>query len=162
MPATVGIAAAQDALQTEAVLHGLNLLGVLAADGGDEIRVSQRALEEVHFAEELQLGDGEQIPGQHEERKRVRGKDSLVADVVDGEDRGDSLERGVFVVKGAQENGNQRGLPVVAVEDIGHAEDFGGLQNGAAIEGEALGIVIDSRPAECRREHRDRRTVDNR
>ena len=51
-------------------------------------------------------------------------------------------KRGVFVVEGAQQNGNQRGLPVVAVEDIGHAEDFCGLQNGAAIEGKALGIVM--------------------
>ena len=138
----VGGAAAQNALQTEAVLRGLDLLGVLAADRGDEIRVSQRALEEVHLAEELQLGDGEQVPGQHEKRKRVRGKDSLIADVVDGEDRGNSLERGVLVVQGAQENGNQRGLPVVAMEDVGHAEDLGGLQNGAAIQGEALGIVM--------------------
>ncbi len=51
-------------------------------------------------------------------------------------------ERGVFVVKSAQENGNQRGLPVVAMEDIRHAENFGGFQNGAAVECEALGIVM--------------------
>ncbi len=30
----------------------------------------------------------------------------------------------------------------MAMEDIGHAEDFGGFQNGAAIEGKALGIVM--------------------
>ena len=70
------------------------------------------------------------------------GKDSLIADVMDGEDRWDSLECRVLVVQGAQENGNQSGLPVVAMEDIRHAEDFGGFQNSAAIEGEALGIVM--------------------
>ena len=65
----VWVAAAQNAFQTEAVLHGLDLLGVFAADGGDEIRVGERAFEEVHLAEELQLGDGEQVPGQHEKRQ---------------------------------------------------------------------------------------------
>ncbi len=55
---------------------------------------------------------------------------------------GDSVEHGVFIVQGAQENGNQSGLPVMAMENIGQAEDFGGLENGAAVECEALGIVM--------------------
>ncbi len=54
---------------------------------------------------------------------------------------GHGAERGVFGVERFQQNGHQRRLPVVAVEDVGGAEDLGGLQHRAREQGEALGVV---------------------
>ena len=49
---------------------------------------------------------------------------------------------GSCVVQRLQQDGNQRRLPVVAVKNVGHAEDLRGLQHGAAEQREALGIVV--------------------
>ena len=52
-----------------------------------------------------------------------------------------SRKRGVFGVLRAQQDGNQRGLPVVAVENLRDAENLRGFQHGAGEQGEALGVV---------------------
>ena len=65
----------------------------------------------------------------------------MVRGVVDGEEGGDAAEVGVGAVGGAEEDGDQRGLPVVGVEEVGDAEEFGGFEGGAAEEAEALGVV---------------------
>ncbi len=51
------------------------------------------------------------------------------------------LNAGSSCVECLQQDGNERGLPVVAVEDVRHAEYLGSLQHGAAVEGKAVGIV---------------------
>ena len=141
MPVTVEDAGAQHAFQAEAVLRGLDFLAVLPAHRGDEVGEDQRALQEIHLAEEFHLGDGEQVPGQREQRQGVRRKQALVSHVVDGEDGGHVAEGGVFGVLRAQQDGHQRGLPVVAVKDLGHAENLRSFQHGAGKQGEALGVV---------------------
>ena len=49
---------------------------------------------------------------------------------------------GIFVVERLQQNRNQSGLPVVAVKNVGRAEDLRRFQHGAAKQGEALGVVV--------------------
>ena len=49
---------------------------------------------------------------------------------------------GSSVVQRLQQDGNQRGLPVVAVKHVGRAEDLGRFQHGAAEQREALGVVV--------------------
>ena len=61
---------------------------------------------------------------------------------MNGEDARDAGERGILVIQGLQQYGNQRSLPVVAVKNVGNAEDLGGLQYGAREQREALGIVV--------------------
>jgi hypothetical protein len=101
----------------------------------------QSAFEKIDLAPELHLVDGQQVPGQHEQRQRVRRKQSLVAHVVDGEHGGGGPEDGIAGVAGAQQHGNQRRLPVVTMKHLGHAQDFGRFQHGAGVEREALGVV---------------------
>jgi hypothetical protein len=60
---------------------------------------------------------------------------------VDGEDRARPAKNRISFIAGAQQDGDKRGLPVVAVEDFRHAQDFGSFQRGAAIKRETLGIV---------------------
>src|SRR5262249_41252709 len=134
-------AVAQYAVQPEAEFRGLDLLAVLAADGGDVVGKDQGALQEIHFAPEFHLVDGQQVPGQHQQGQRIRRKDSLVAQVVDGKNRKGVTEDRVGGVTGAQQHGNKRRLPVVTVEDVRHAGNLGRLHYRSRIQREALGIV---------------------
>jgi hypothetical protein len=52
-----------------------------------------------------------------------------------------TFKGGIFSVDGAKQNWHQSGLPVVAVKNVRHAQDFRRLQNGSGKQGEALGIV---------------------
>ncbi len=134
-------AVAQHAFQTESVFGGLNLLTVFPADRGDEVGIGQRAFEKVHLAEEFHLRHGEEIPGQHEQRKSVGREQSLVAHVVDGEDRADVAEGGILGVDGAEQNRNQGRLPVVTMKNVGDAQNFRSLEHGAREQSKALGVV---------------------
>ena len=68
-------------------------------------------------------------------------KEALISHVVDGEDCGHVAEGWVFGVLGAQQDGDERGLPVVAVKNLGHAKNFRSLQHGAGKQSKALGVV---------------------
>src|SRR5208282_1986064 len=61
---------------------------------------------------------------------------------MNGEDAGDARKCRVLGVKRLPQYGNQRRLPIVAVKHIGHTENLGGFQNGAAEQGEALSVVV--------------------
>ena len=155
-------AVAQHAFQAEAKFRGLDFLAVLPADGGDEVGKYQRALQEIHLAEEFHLGDGEQVPGQREQRQSVGREQSLISHVVNGEDGADVAEGWVFGVLRAQQNGDERGLPVVAVKNLRHAQNFRSFQHGAGEQREALGVVGIVAGRKCRRARRDRKTADTR
>ncbi len=134
-------AGAQHALQPETVFRALDLLAVLPAHRGDEIGEDQRALQEVHLAVEFELVDGEQVPRQQQERQRVGRKQALVADVVDGKHRARVMERGIVRIQAAQQDRHQRRLPVVAVKNVGRAQDLRRLDRGAAEKPEALRVI---------------------
>src|ERR1051325_6078287 len=131
----------QYAFQAKAIFAGLNLLRIFTADGSDVVRKNQRALQKVGLAPELHLVDGEEVPRKHEQRQRVRRKQSLITDVVDGEHGARAAEDRISLVAGAQQNRHQRRLPVMAMKNVGYTQDLGSFQHGAAIEGEALGVI---------------------
>ena len=141
MPVTVDGAVAQHAFQAKTIFRGLNFLAVLPADGGDEVRIRQRAFQEIHLAEEFHLRHGEQIPGQHQQGQGVGREQPLISHVVDGENCADIAEGGIFGVDGAQQNRDQSGLPVVTVKNIGDAQDFRGFEHSTGEQSKALGVV---------------------
>src|ERR1700755_3191358 len=66
---------------------------------------------------------------------------AVVAHVVNGEDDRESLRDGVGGVTGAQQNRNERGLPVVTVDEVGLPEMFCDFDGAAAELAVALGVV---------------------
>src|SRR5271166_6535995 len=135
-------AGAQSAFQAKAILRRLDLQAISPADRGDEVGGGDRALQEIHLAVEFHLRHGEQVPGQHEQRQYLGRKQSLITQVMNGEDGRDVGERWVLGVKRLSQYGNQGCLPVVAVKDVGHAEDLRGLQHRAREQREPLGVVV--------------------
>ena len=87
------------------------------------------------------LRDREQIPRQHQQRKSFGREQSLIAHVVDGEDGADIPEGGIFRVNRAQQHGNQRGLPVVAMKNLRDAKNLRRFEHGAGKQGKAFGII---------------------
>ena len=69
------------------------------------------------------------------------GKRALVAHVVDREDHGHALERFVTGILRSQKHGNQRRLPVVAMDYVGHPDAFAEFDGRAAKLGKALRVV---------------------
>ncbi len=61
---------------------------------------------------------------------------------MNGEHGATIAEDRIVVVEGAQIEGQERGLPVVGVEDIGDAELPGGFEDGAAEEAVAFPVVL--------------------
>ena len=67
---------------------------------------------------------------------------ALVFEVVNGEEAGGAGEFGGVAVGGAQPVGDEAGVPVVAVDDVGApVEHAGGFEGGAGEEGEAMAVV---------------------
>jgi hypothetical protein len=81
------------------------------------------------------------VPGQHQQRQSIGRKQALVSHVVDGENGSDFVECGVLGIERAQHHRDERGLPVVAVEDLRHSQHLGGFEYGARKHGEALGVI---------------------
>src|SRR5207245_2212349 len=50
-------------------------------------------------------------------------------------------KRGVFQILRPEEHGQQRTLPIVAVEDVWHSKDLRTFERGAAEQSKALGVV---------------------
>ena len=131
----------QQAFQSKSVFAGLYLLRVLAAYRSQVIGKSNGSLQKVHLAPELHLVNGEKFPGKHEQRQRVRGKDSLIADVVNGKHCARAAKYRIGFITGAQQDRHQRGLPVMTMKNIRYAQHLGSFQHGAAIEREPLGVI---------------------
>src|ERR1700741_4753833 len=60
---------------------------------------------------------------------------------MDGEYRARVPKCRVFGVLRSEQHRDQRRLPIVAVKDVGHAENFRALEDGAAKQSKALGVV---------------------
>src|SRR5271167_4725113 len=71
---------------------------------------------------------------------------------MNSEDAGDVRKGRVLLVQRLAQYGNQRCLPIVAVEHVGYAENLRGLQHGTAEKREALSVVVivaQRRAVEC-------------
>ena len=73
--------------------------------------------------------------------KRIRRKESLISHVVNGENGGYVAEGWIFGVLSVQQDRYEGGLPVVAMENLGHAKNFRCFQHGAGKQRETFGVV---------------------
>ena len=139
----VSLAGAEQAVQTLAVVGGLNLLGVAGADGGDHVAVHQTGLEEVGAAEALQLVAGPQAVAQAQHVLHLADAEhALVLQVVDGEDGLHPGEEGQVRVLDLQQRGYHAALPVVGMDDVRLPVQQGqGVEDAAAEEAETLVLV---------------------
>ena len=139
------LATAEDVVEALAVERHLQLVGVARGHRGEEVRVEQGALHEVDgvgVAVELIAG-GRDVGQTQDLLEHLVAVLALELDVVDRED---GLHVGALrdlLVELAQEDAAQRGLPVVAVQDVtlelGYLGD--GLADGLGEEREALAVV---------------------
>src|SRR5262249_27266188 len=95
-----------------------DLAGVRAADGGEEVREDQSRLEKVELAVELDPGRREQVPAEPGHRHVVVPEYALIRQIVDREDRGELAEARRVAVERAEVDGDEAGLPVIAVNDL--------------------------------------------
>ena len=134
----------QQGIQTVAEPGVQDLLCVGGADGGDLIRRLKGTLHKVGAAIVFHnvlvtVADAAGI------LQDIGAVLALICDVVDGEDGLDPVELIQMAVVQVQVNGNQCGLPVVAVDDIGGEVDVEqGLQHSAGEEGEALAVIVEA------------------
>src|ERR1051325_11876703 len=83
----VGLAPRDDAVEAEAELGRLDFLRVARADGRDEVGVVDAALQKTDASPELHALGAELLPREIEPRQPVGGKEPLIREVVDREDR---------------------------------------------------------------------------
>ncbi len=129
------------AFEAAAVLRGLNLLRVLGTDGGEVVRIDQAALEEIHFAVEFHRVHAKQAGVEAKFWEHDAGKCAVVAHVVNREDDRQTGERGIAFVLRAEKHGNERDLPVVAMDDVGLPAALREFHDGAGEFAEARGVI---------------------
>ncbi len=136
----------QDALQAVAEVGLADLAGVGRADGRDDVRPRDAALEERELAVELEPLHRPPVRGQTQRVEDGPLERPLVGHVVDGEEGGGALR----VV--GQQRRDQTGLPVVGVNDVRAPAERTvserDLCDGAVEDGEAQGVVPPIAPVE--------------
>jgi hypothetical protein len=136
---------AEDALEAEAEVGVADFLGVAGGDGGGEIGIDDAAFHEVDGAgvvviEEAVAGhEGGGVEADLAEDE-IAG-DALVSDVM--ESKADArVAHAEVLIDFVEEDGDESGLPIVAMDDVGV---FIGLEHelegGAGEEGEAFGVI---------------------
>ena len=76
---------ADNRIKSETVLRSLNLLRIFAADRGDPVGIDQSTLHEVHLVVKLKAINGKEIPAKNQPRHGVCGEDTLISEIVNGE-----------------------------------------------------------------------------
>ncbi len=138
----VAAAVAQRAVEALAPLRRLDLAGVARRDRGHEGGVVDAALEEVEVVERLQAAGVELAPGELRLVVLGPGEPALVRHVVDGEDRGGG-GGGRAGLERVQVDGDEPGLPVVDVDDVGHPAQRAAEAERAAREQRVAGQVVE-------------------
>ena len=108
---------------------------------GDVVRIHDSTFEQVHLVIKLQAIHGEERPRKQNLRNYHIGKNALIADVVDGQDRACAGEIHVVGIQAAQQDGNERCLPIVYVKDVRRSEALGRLDHGPGKHGKAFGVI---------------------
>lgn len=153
-PRQRGLARREQLVQPHAVAFGADLPRVRGAHRREPVRVDDPGLEEADPAALQRLLLQVLLAGLEPQVGENRGgEEPLVAEVVDGEDRARGAEQAIPRVQRLEVEGNQRGLPVVTVEDLRtplHA--LAALQSRAREQGEAevlVGVVrVEARAVE--------------
>ncbi len=138
------LAGTEQAVQTLAVVSGLDFLRVGGADGGDQVGVHQRRLHEVGAAIALQLVIRPQrgIGQPQDFLDLVDAEHALILQVVDGVHGLDAREEGQMGVLNLQQRRHHAALPVMGVDHVGLEVQQGqAVQGRAAEEAEALVLV---------------------
>ena len=140
----VVLAGAEQAVQALAVEVGLDLLSVGGRYGGDLVSVHQTALHAGSGAVELQLIGGVALHAQANQILHVaQTAYALILQVVNGVDGLDLRIYRQVAILNLQHRRDQAGLPVVAVQHVGHeVQHRHDVHDHAAEEGEALGLVV--------------------
>ena len=132
---------ANHAIKRAAVFRRLNFERVATAHGRKIIGKKDAALQEIHVAVEFQ-------PVVSEKRFRQAGgfqhrawKHALIGQIVNGQHHRQVARDRVFAVLRAHQQRNQRRLPIVAMNHIRQPDALHEFDGGAAIFGEALGVV---------------------
>ncbi len=132
----------QHAFQSVAILGGLDLAAVGAAHGRDRVSAHEGALHQVYLAPVLKRLRREGIRAKACVAHVSRHKDALVAEVVDREDRSGAPEGAAVLIQFLYIKGDERRLPVIAVNDVGpEIQGAAELNNSAREEDEPFGIV---------------------
>ena len=137
-------ARAQQPVQPLAVIGRKDFLRVSGGDGGNAVGKHQSALDERALAVEFQIIRRVRPVAQRKQLLRARNRvQSLELQIVNGEHGLDVLIQRQRRVLRLQKHGNQAGLPVVAVQNVGHKVDLGNrFQHGLAEIGKPLALVL--------------------
>ena len=136
----IGCPLAQHAFEAEALLGLHDFFGIRRAHGGYLVGKNQGAFQKIDAAIIFQKTRCKIRRVQLQERPGRLGKDPLKPQIVDRENVSRRSELGIAFRLGLQKYHSQRGLPVVAMDDIGSLAAHQ-LESGAAEEREALGVV---------------------
>ena len=141
--AELAVLLADDPIHAPGIEGGVQLLGVSGGDGGHLAGGQDGPLHQVHVPEVGQHALVEVAAVQADDvLEDLLAVAALVFDVVDGEDGVGVRQLGHPVALLQQVDGDQGGLPVVAVDDVRRPVQLGGGgQNGTGEEGEALAVV---------------------
>ena len=114
--AQLGMAAAQQAVESAAVFGALYFARIGGAHGGEAVGVVQAGFHERDLAPEFQAFELEERPRQAEIGKPRGIKQALVGQVVHREHAG---QQRLAAARLHQAGGHQAGVPVVAVQELG-------------------------------------------
>ena len=124
------------------MLRRLDLLRIPRTHRRQVVRVADASLQQIDIAEILDavhVKDAGVIESDGMQRRS--GEAALIAKVVDRENSFDAVKRGVVAEVGLEIDGRQRGLPIVAVDDIGTKDPRGHGERGARQNGKTRGII---------------------
>src|SRR3954451_13508843 len=134
--------AAQDSIESRAMLARLDFTRVRRRNRRDLIGQDDAALHQIEVAEMLERVRRPIAAVQSERHEALHARDALIVEIVDRVNRSRVSERAAAPKSGVEINGQQRGVPVVRVDNVRrNAEALAAANNGPAEEREALDAV---------------------
>jgi hypothetical protein len=141
-PEEIGVPRVEDPVEAAAVGGGLDLAGIGGAHGREHGGVVEGGLHEVQRAEVLELAGVVVVLAEPGDEHRATVGDTLVGEVVDRVDGRGAVE-GARPLHRVHVDRDERGLPVVGVDDVGQeVQRLRELERAAREEGEPLEVVL--------------------
>jgi len=128
-------------VETEAKFGSLNLLRITAADGGHVIGIDDATFEKIYIAIEFNSSRNEGGGGNSGAIHRIATELALIAHIVNSEDDRNVFHYRIVAIRRTEEKGNERGLPIVAMNHVGEPDVFSDINGGPGKFTEAFGIV---------------------